>query len=113
MVESDASIFHMVCTYTLLCVLVSLNVPAKEPAFVEGDVVVNEKKVTNTLTRQPDTEMLDLFIERNENIFGYFVEFSPSVSSSSLLIDEIQADKKGGQAEYGRVLLGEIEDVLK
>ncbi len=76
-------------------------------------MVVNEEKVTNTLARQPDSELLDLLVEHNESIFGYFVKFFPSVSSNSLLIAEIQADNEGGQAEYGRVLLSEIEDVLK
>jgi hypothetical protein len=70
-------------------------VSAKEPAFVKRDVVVNEEKVTNALARQPDSELLDLFVERDKSIFGYFVEFFPSVSSNSLLIAEIQADKEG------------------
>ena len=72
-----------------------------------------EVKIVNALAWQPSFELFDLLVERNESIFGYFVKFFPPVSSNSLLIAEIQADKEGGQAEYGRVLLSEIEDVLE
>lgn len=80
---------------------------------MEGDVVANKEKITNAFARQTVFYLLYLFIERNENIFGYFVKFFPAISSDSLLIAEIQAYKEGTQTEYGWVLLGETEDILK
>ena len=58
-------------------------------------------------------DLLDLFVERNESLFGQFVEFFPSISGDSLCIAEIQTDKKGAQAKYGWVFLSEIEGVLE
>ena len=87
--------------------------PEKAPALIKGDVVADKEKITNAFAKQAVFYLLYLFIERNENIFGYFVKFFPAVSSDSLLIAEIQADKEGGQAEHGWVLLGKTEDVLK